>query len=255
MVLLIGFIVAALLLYAYFSNEKRRLKSRQKIALEKAELSKELVFSQLENLRSQMNPHFIFNALNSIQDYIILNEGKMARAYLVKFSSLMRKYLDHSQKNEVTLAEEIDALNLYLELEKDRFEGNFSYDIDIHPSLDLSNTTLPSLLIQPYVENALKHGLMHRKDDKVLLLKFYEDETSSNLMCIIEDNGIGRDASYKINKDRYKNHKSFASKANQKRIDLLNQARNSKLDLQIEDLHIGGIPNGTRITLKIPLQN
>lgn len=251
----IVFSILAIMLYAYFNYQKQRLKTRQKIALEKAELNKELVFSQLENLRSQMNPHFIFNALNSIQDYIILNEGKMARAYLVKFSSLIRKYLDHSQKNEVTLAEEVEALTLYLALEKDRFEGNFTYHMYVDPSLDLTHTLIPSLLLQPYVENALKHGLIHKKENKVLTLKFEKNETVNYLICTIEDNGIGRAASLQINKNRYKNHTSFATKASQKRIDLLNQARKTPLKITIKDLYKNNEAAGTRVIIEISLEN
>tara|TARA_R110002049_G_scaffold293462_1_gene478485 strand:- start:4047 stop:6950 length:2904 start_codon:yes stop_codon:yes gene_type:complete len=246
--------LVVLLIYIYFKKQNSRLQKEQNIALEKANISKELVFSQLENLRSQMNPHFIFNALNSIQDFIILNEKKLARQYLVKFSKLIRIYLEHSQQNEVTLVEEIKALQLYLELEKDRFNDDFKFHISIDENLKIDQILIPSLLLQPYVENALKHGLLHKLDNKKLLISFLTDKNSSQLICVIEDNGIGRIASAEINKKKKATHTSFATSANQKRINLLNLANNTNLKIEIQDLYEAEIASGTKITIKIPLK-
>lgn len=251
--LLLMLSLAVLLIFLYFKNQNKRLRQEQKIALEKEKITKELVYSQLENLRSQMNPHFIFNALNSIQDFIILNEKKLARQYLVKFSKLIRIYLEHSQKDTVTLAEEIKALQLYLELEKDRFNDDFIFTISIDENLNLEQIYIPSLLLQPYVENALKHGLLHKTDNKKLTISFEKDTNISTLICTILDNGIGREAAAKINKKRVGKHKSFATSANQKRINLLNLANNSNLEIVIEDLTENEIALGTKIIIKIPI--
>ena len=137
-----------------------------------------LTFSplKLENLRSQMNPHFIFNALNSIQEYILLNQKNLASDYLGKFADLIRMYLNHSTKGTITLSEEIEALNQYLELEKLRFEDSLDYQIQLPNEIDSETIEIPTMLIQPYVENALKHGLLHRKGNRILSIKFKLDD-------------------------------------------------------------------------------
>ncbi|NRR91098.1 histidine kinase [Winogradskyella undariae] len=240
--------------WGYFSRKTERLNKAQHQALEKAKINQQLVFSQLENLRSQMNPHFIFNALNSIQDFIILNERKLAREYLVKFSRLIRTYLEHSQTNEISLNEEVKTLRLYLELEKDRFDDDFKFEIHVDQSLNLETTFVPSLFIQPYVENALKHGLLHKKDNKKLMLNFIKNANQNHLICEIIDNGIGREASAKIKNQRVGNHKSFATSANQKRIDLLNRSQDKKVELQVEDVYNKQQEvSGTKVTIIIEL--
>jgi len=250
-------IISITVVWWYFSRKTARLNAAQQQALEKAKINQQLVFSQLENLRSQMNPHFIFNALNSIQDYIILNEKKLARAYLVKFSRLIRIYLEHSQKNVVSLEEEIKALNLYLELEKERFDDDFNFEVSVDSSLNLINTFVPSLFIQPYIENALKHGLLHKKDHKKLWLSFKRDKVQNQLICQIVDNGIGRDASEKIKNQRTYNHKPFATSANQKRIDLLNSSsQTQKVSLNVTDvLNENQDITGTKVTIILNLED
>ncbi|MCH2034674.1 MAG: histidine kinase [Tenacibaculum sp.] len=248
------FLVSISIVILYFKKRTRRLKEKQKIQLEKAEINRDLIFSQLENLRSQMNPHFIFNALNSIQDYIIINEKKLAREYLVRFAKLIRLYLDQSRKNEISLEEELNTLNLYLELEKERFEGEFDYEINVDNTLDIGDIYVPSLLIQPYVENALKHGLLHKNEDKKLQISFVKDIDKKSVQCTIIDNGIGREAAARINKKRHKNHVSFATSANQKRVTLLNSAMNKNIEVKIVDLYDeerNGI--GTVVTINLPL--
>lgn len=242
-------------LVVYYTNSKtKRLKKLQAKELEKERISKALVFSQLENLRSQMNPHFIFNALNSIQDYIILNEKKLARQFLVKFSRLIRIYLEHSQETNITLEEEIRALKLYLELEKDRFNDGLVFSISIDDNIKTQTTYVPSLFIQPYVENALKHGLLHKENNKILNLSFSLSSSSKKIICIIDDNGIGRTASEKI-KNRVKLPKSFATQANQKRIDLINSTNSEKIEIEIIDKKdSNNTAEGTKVIIKIPIQ-
>ncbi|CAL2085020.1 Signal transduction histidine kinase internal region domain-containing protein [Tenacibaculum sp. 190524A05c] len=247
-------VVSIMIVIFYFRKRTRRLKETQKIQLEKAEINRDLTFSQLENLRSQMNPHFIFNALNSIQDYIIINEKKLARDYLVRFAKLIRLYLDQSRKNEISLEDELSTLNLYLELEKERFEGDFDYEISVDEELIEKDIYVPSLLIQPYVENALKHGLLHKTDDKKLEISFVKNSDTKALQCTIVDNGIGRESAAKINEKRHKSHVSFATSANQKRVTLLNSAMNKNIQVKIVDLYDEerkGI--GTVVTINLPL--
>jgi LytS/YehU family sensor histidine kinase len=202
-----------------------------------------------------MNPHFIFNALNSIQDYIVLNERKLASSFLVKFSRLIRIYLEQGQQNEIYLNQEIEALRLYLELEKVRFEEKLTYEIIIDDELDLTTIKIPSLLIQPYIENALKHGLLHKKSDRSLSVRF-SLKSSKVLECIIEDNGVGRSVSHDINLSR-KEHRSFATQATEKRVELINEVKsnNDKIQIKIDDLFSATMkPNGTRVNILIPFK-
>jgi LytS/YehU family sensor histidine kinase len=222
--------------------------------LQKELISKKLVLSQLEALRSQMNPHFIFNALNSIQEYIVFNNKELASSYLIKFSRLIRIYLEHSQQNEIVLKEEISALKIYLELEKVRFEDVLDYDLQIDESLSLEQIKIPSLFIQPYVENAIKHGLLHKLNDRMLKVTFRRGNNEGYLICTIEDNGIGRSASLEINKNKTVQHQSFATSANEKRLELINLDRAEKIVVEIVDLYSNNNESkGTKVIIKIPL--
>jgi hypothetical protein len=252
--LLIG---TSVLLMAFIIISKR-LSIREKRKNEELSLAlykQRTALLQLENLRSQMNPHFIFNALNSIQDYIVLNERKLASSFLVKFSRLIRIYLEQGQQNEIYLKQEIEALRLYLELEKVRFEEELTYEIIIDDELDLTTIKIPSLLIQPYIENALKHGLLHKKSDRSLSVRF-SLKSSKVLECIIEDNGVGRSVSHDINLSR-KEHRSFATQATEKRVELINEVKsnNDKIQIKIDDLFSATLkPNGTRVNILIPFK-
>lgn len=242
-----------LLIWFYFKNRLLRVETEKKVMIEKAETDKELIFSQLENLRSQMNPHFIFNALNSIQEYILTSEKETASTFLVKFSRLMRIYLEHSKESEVLLEEELKAMRLYLELEKDRFEDTLDYTIIVDKALDTQSIKVPSLFIQPYIENALKHGLLHKKEDRKLEVHFRMNPQNDALICTVTDNGIGRKASAEMNGKKAYLHKSFATNANQKRVELINKTRTKKTSVTIEDLHDQAfVPNGTKVTILIP---
>lgn len=239
--------------WGYFKTRLVRVEKEKQILLEKAETDKELIFSQLENLRSQMNPHFIFNALNSIQEYIVTNEKETASAFLVKFSRLIRIYLEHSRESEVPLEEELKALQLYLQLEKDRFEDALDYFITVDEKIDTITTKIPSLFLQPYIENALKHGLLHKKDNRILTISFGLKDTKNELICMINDNGIGREASELLNHKRAHLHKSFATSANLKRVELINKTREKKTSVTIEDLFDdNNNSKGTEVTITIP---
>lgn len=237
----------ALVFITYLFFRKRLLDQERR-----ADEINQLNESKLSALQSQMNPHFIFNALNSIQEYIILKERKLAGKYLGKFADLMRIYLNYSQEKFISLQQEIEALNLYMELEKLRFEDLLSYEIQLDDEIEM-NEQIPSLLIQPYVENALKHGLLHKKEDRRLIVKMVK-ESDDFLICSIIDNGIGRVKSMEINKKRYPDHKSFATKATQNRLNLINYGLKKRIGVTTEDLyHPDGKPAGTRVELVIPL--
>ena len=238
----------------YFSRKNKELKERQALLLARQEKEVENVFLKLESLRSQMNPHFIFNALNSIQDYILKNEKRLARDFLVKFSRLIRTFLEHSQKDLITLEEELSVLKLYLELEKDRFEHTFHYFLEVDKKLDKQSIEIPTFLIQPYIENAIKHGLLHLKGERLLHVRFIQNDDSKYLLVEIEDNGVGREASKRINDRKPLKPKSFSTKANQKRVELINKTREVPIELVIQDLfNEDRSAKGTIVKIKIPL--
>ncbi|WP_299889090.1 histidine kinase [uncultured Lacinutrix sp.] len=228
-------------------KEKLRLKE-----LKQVEVEGQLVALKLENLRSQMNPHFIFNALNSIQEYIVLNQKKLASDYLGKFADLIRTYLNHSTKGNITLQEEIDCLEMYLELEKLRFEDKLYYSTTVSGTLNANNVLIPTMLVQPYVENALKHGLLHRKDNRNLEINFIINKEAKLIKCIILDNGVGRDKAKRMKARSYKNHKPFATKATEDRLDLLNYGKEKEVGVIITDLFENESAIGTKVEISIP---
>ncbi|KAA6440852.1 GAF domain-containing protein [Dyadobacter flavalbus] len=186
------------------------------------EINRMLADSQLMALRAQMNPHFVFNCLNSIQECIITEKYPEASKYLNKFSKLFRMVLNNSDKNLVTIKEEEDVLHLYLQLEQMRFENSFSYQILVDDELETEEIVLPSMLLQPYVENALWHGLMHKDGDRTLTISF--NKINEDIFeCRIEDNGIGRKKSYEIKEynSKVKRHKSKGLQISKDRLDIL----------------------------------
>lgn len=240
------------LIWLYF-RWRMKQKERQRIAeIDKILIDKKITNLRLENLRSQMNPHFIFNALNSIQDYIVSNEKELASSYLVKFSRLIRMYLDYSQLNEITLEEEFNALKLYLELEKVRFEDELDYNITIDKQLNTKQIKVPSLFIQPYIENALKHGLLHKLTNRELKVEANLIE-QHKLQITVEDNGIGRQKSEKLKRPNPQ-HKPFATKANEERVYLYKNKLKRDITIEIEDLYNENQKaSGTRVIITMPI--
>jgi sensor histidine kinase YesM len=213
-------------------------------------LEKELDKSMLTSIKAQMNPHFIFNALNTIQSFIYSNEKQQAGMYISKFSDLTRRILEISAKDNISLAEEISVLKLYLELEKMRFEDSFEYVLDIDSQLQLESFHIPSMLIQPYVENAIKHGLLHKKTNRKLLVSFTKNE--KGVAIVVQDNGVGRIKSAELNAIKNRQHQSFATIANKKRIDLL-KSTNPDIGIDIFDLHSElGEVSGTKVVIQLP---
>lgn len=247
------FCVVSIILYLFFKYRLNTIKKQNQILTEKIELESALQKSTLTGIKAQMNPHFIFNALNTIQSYIYMNDKKAAGDYLVSFSELTRYVLEMSNRDKIHLHEEINALNLYLKLEKMRFEEDFNYEINT--SNVVSETTMiPSMLIQPYVENAVKHGLLHKKGLKTLQVAFEQD--NKYLTVSVIDNGIGIEASAKINAIRNKKHQSFASEANKKRIEILNANTDGLIGVEIVDLKNELNQSiGTKVIIKIPINN
>ncbi|MEY2917288.1 MAG: hypothetical protein RIS73_1002, partial [Bacteroidota bacterium] len=238
-------------MYVYFKQRLKNEKKNNELIAQKMQLEQELHQSMLASIKSQMNPHFIFNALNTVQSYIYTNEKENASQYLGKFSELTRTILDMSNKEKVTLAEEIKALQLYMELEQLRFEDKLQYIFTIDKNISTETTFIPSMLIQPYIENAIKHGLMHQKNKGLLQINFVKNAHS--ITVEIDDNGVGRKASEAINKQRNKKHESFSSSANQKRLVILNKGLKESISLTIIDKTDNyGNATGTKVYLNIP---
>jgi hypothetical protein len=239
------FLCTLFLSYLFF----RRILLQQR---KKQLINQRLVQSQMVSLRAQMNPHFLFNIVNSVQGLIYSNRKTEASNLLGKMSTLMRSVLEVSDKPNITIQKELDILTTYVELESARFDGDFFYSISSTISVEQQDLLIPSMIIQPFVENAIKHGLLHKTGEKKLLISV-ENEGVNKIKVIIQDNGIGRKASQIINQKR-KNHKSFASDAIDSRISLINKVNDRKVvALNIVDMYDDQTkePLGTRIEVKI----
>lgn len=233
-------------IYFIFKTIIKRINLENSKKIEKLNLEKLVNQNKLKSLKSQMNPHFFFNALNTLQSYIVANEKKEAVFYLSKFSKLTRSILDMSDRDNISLKEEIETLKVYLDLEKARFDNDFQYNIFVDEQLENSDVTIPTLLIQPYVENAIKHGLLHKNANKNLEVTF--DKFNDMLMIKIEDNGIGRKRSMELNAIKNKNHKSFATQSLEERIMLINHSEQYQINIQYIDKNDN---RGTIVLLKI----
>ena len=217
------------------------------------EVDKRVAEVRLMALRAQMNPHFIFNCLNAIDNYILKNDVEVASRYLNKFARLIRAILSVSDKNFITLSTELELLKNYIELENLRFEEKFSFSLNVAPEIQTDDTDIPSLLIQPFVENAIVHGLNHKKGEKKLSIDILLNH--ENLVCLIEDNGIGREAAQQIKNSRTQTHESKGMKVTEGRLELLQQQVKEKSVVKIYDLaDASGAAAGTRVEIQIPLE-
>lgn len=242
------------LAFLFFKYRIKQLRKKQLNELKQLQLENDLRFSQETALKAQMNPHFLFNVLNSIKGYIYENDKKNATLYLSSFSDLVRKILIHSSSPDITLKEEIDILKLYIELEAMLIQNDFKYTITTDKQLNLSNIKIPALLIQPYIENAFKHGLRHKPGQKELQIDFRLNVENNYLTITISDNGIGRNASAQLKSSSKNAHQSFATDATSKRIALLNSNKKDIINVQLIDRFDNeNNPTGTSVVLTIHL--
>lgn len=246
-------LIVLLLVYVVMLNRIRK-KSQQK--QKQIELDKQLLELEQKALRLQMNPHFIFNALNSIQSLIGTGQEKDARYFLAKFSRLMRQILDNSRKSEITLQEEIETIENYLLVEKFANGNRFNYEVNIDPKLESDFIKIPPMLLQPFIENAIKHGISGKdKDDRSgkITIRFIEDK--GKLECIIEDNGIGRVQSAEMrshSKETY--HESMSLQVTRERLEMYGPDLGFNT-LEIHDLYDkSGEAEGTRVIIRIPIE-
>ena len=240
------------LIYTFYKLQILKLEKRNQLLLEKVNLEKNLNQSKLKAIKSQMNPHFFYNALNTIQSFILSNEKKQAVSYLSKFSNLTRTILEMTEKETISIAEEVKTLGLYLDIEKARFEEDFNYQILVDDEIDAENIKIPTMLLQPYVENAVKHGLLHKQGEKAVTIHFQKE--TEHIKISIDDNGIGRQKSTELNAIKNKNHNSFATEAMQNRVNLLNQYNQKNISIQyIDKTNLNNQPTGTSVVFEIPI--
>ncbi len=242
--------VAGLMIYSIFYFRLRTIKTKER---QKTQFNHQLATLEMRALRAQMNPHFIFNAINSIQNHIIRNDRTTAQDYLAKFARLIRNVLENSKSESISVFLELETLSLYIELEQIRVPGKFSYSIHVEPSVSQDNTFIPPLLLQPFVENCILHGLMPLAENNGKI-DIRVQEKQGSLVCCITDNGIGRKKASEIKKRKASYHRSMGLSITEERINLLNRPDAPKASISVEDLEDrSGNPSGTRVILSIPL--
>ena len=249
-----GIIALLIGLFSVYIFNKLKLIRTQKTKLDEAYLKleestkNELAVSNLKALKSQMNPHFIFNLLNSIQALVMKGDVDASYVYMTKFAKLVRQTLHFSDADLVELEDEIDLLKLYLDLEKLRFSKDFEYKIIDN---DIEGIEIPPLLIQPFIENALVHGLLHKAGKKTLKIEF---EQKDKIICTITDNGIGRTKAKEIKARQDIQHKSFSTKAIEKRFKILSETYKGEFGFKYEDVFENDIFVATQVKLYIPFK-
>lgn len=239
-------IVTVVFLFMTFNNRKNNLiKENLESELKNQKRQHEL---ELKALRGQMNPHFVHNSLNAIQYYIQKNDVETSETYLAKFSQLMRQFFEYSRRQQLTISDEIKLLTNYLQIEKLRFEEKLAYQIYVDPKLDIEAEYLPSMLLQPIVENAINHGLFHKKGLGTVIIEFcYKTENCFKVKII--DDGIGINQAVKLNKNITNTKDSHSSNVIEERIHFLKKSKQWNIDFNIFDRSINSNLTGTEVTL------
>ncbi len=236
-------------IYSFYNYRMQQVRETERV---RSAFENKLASVELTALRSQMNPHFIFNCLNSIESYIIRNETVRASEYLNDFSRLIRLILQNSRSNYVTLSDELEALKLYMEMENLRLPDPFTYEIIMDEYLNPDIIDIPPMLLQPYVENAIWHGLRHKEGSGAIVIEL--KKIDGFLRCTIEDNGVGRKKSAELRSKRHQKT-SMGMNITQERIDIINKAYNIKTSVRVIDLVAPeGEALGTRVELSIKLK-
>jgi len=229
-----GFLLMSLLVYFMF-----RINKEQKLANN---------LLALKSMRSQMNPHFIFNALNSVNSFIAVNDERSANRYLSEFSVLMRSVLENSDEDFIPLTKEIELLELYVKLEHNRFKDKFDYNIHIDESILLNEYSIPPMLLQPYIENAIWHGLRYKKEKGKLQISMLQKNNEA-ITILIEDDGIGREKSIEMKTKNQLKQKSKGMSTIKKRIAILNDMYQDKVSVVVSDAFEDG--SGTKVALTL----
>ncbi len=235
--LIFGIALMALTAFLYYRSNRQQKLANNLLAL--------------KSLRTQMNPHFIFNALNSVNNYIAKSDERSANRFLSEFSVLMRSVLENSEEDFIPLAKELELLELYIKLEHSRFSDKFDYEIDVDKKIDVEAFQIPPMLLQPYIENAIWHGLRYKEEKGSLKIRVRQI-TGDMLEICIEDDGIGRKMSAELKTANQKKQKSKGMGNIKKRIQILNDMYKNKVDVSIADLNTD--QTGTRVSLKLKKQ-
>ncbi len=229
------------------------LKKVQRQKLQASELNAKIASTRLIALRAQMNPHFIFNCLNTTQNFIMASQKQQAYQYLSKFAKLLRQVLENSGETFIPLENEISQIKLYLELEKVRFDNKFTYEINIDPELEEGIYEIPGMIIQPIIENAILHGLINRNDSNGILSISISKKQQSAILCKIQDNGVGRKEAARIKKSKNVHYKSVAIPNVLERLKILT-GNSTNIDMKVSDLYINEQASGTLVELTLPYQ-
>lgn len=239
-------VLALVFLFTTFNNKKNKLiQENLESALENQKKQHQL---ELKALRGQMNPHFVHNSLNAIQYYIQQNDVETSENYLARFSKLMRQFFDYSRKHSISIREEINLLENYLQIEKLRFEEKLEYSIVVDPMLDIEEEYIPSVILQPIVENAINHGLFHKKENGHIQISFSYNNDDSFSVSVI-DNGIGVNKAKMLNQDIHKRKEEHSSAVLEERLYCLRESSIWDVQYAIKDRSVDGNLNGTEVTL------
>ena len=238
---LIGLLVLGIIFLIYNRNQLKKTLT----------LQKELAEYEQKALHLQMNPHFVFNCLGSISSFILQNGTDSAIKYLAKFSKLMRLTLEYSKESLIPIDKEIESLQNYLELEQLRFNNNFDFSITKSTEIE-DDVALPPLLLQPFVENAIIHGVIPKKKKGHIKVDFQIDNDS--LVCTIEDDGVGCETSKKAKENSVSVHKSMAIDIIKKRLEMIASSTHKNATISIEEINTNDNNSGTKVVLKLPIQ-
>jgi ligand-binding sensor domain-containing protein len=236
---------------------KRSISKIKKREAEKTANFNKLAEAELKTLRAQMNPHFMFNTLNAVQELVLNGNDELSRIYFADFAKMMRMILHNSTEKFISLEKEIEFLELYLKFEKIRFQEKFEVIFTIDPALETFNIRIPGMIIQPIIENAINHGLLHRKEGGILEITLQEiqENAKNKLVCCVKDNGIGLKNPSTLNSNKEEGHRSMSSSITKERIELLNMIYGAgKYALTINEIDESGNYKGTKVELKIEIE-
>ncbi len=223
------------------------------IRLQRILYRKRIIALEQRLLISQMNPHFVFNALTAIQSYIFRNDAYTAGKYLSSFSKLVRLVLENSRQETIPIAKELETIKYYLQLQELRFEGKFEYTISVDSDLDTQRLKIPPMLAQPFIENAIEHGIIHLSSKGKIEIRYQLN--GSNLFLEVEDNGIGIDYAMLLSQHKWKEHQSLATKISKERIKNYKKNQKQEIEMDIMDLknESSQETRGTLIRFKLPI--
>jgi len=254
-----GIILLCFALVSFFGIISYRFQQRAKGLVKNseketttAEMKLKVTELEMRSLRSQMNPHFLFNSLSLINNFILQNNNHRATEYLGKFSRYFRLILQNSEHSLVNLNDELESVKLYLELETLRFEERFEYKITVPEELQTGLVKVPPLLIQPFVDNAIWHGLMHKEEKGLVDIELSTEH--GRLFFRISDNGIGRKAAEELASKSATRNKLLGIEISSDRLAIMNSSRGDEMNIKINDLHdANGVAAGTEVIIKMPL--